>query len=104
MDSSFGQQHPQLDLSKLSDYEKRELQQSLTNEMQKAKIQECMSHEHPNHLQARLLVFLSPTSGGDRYFADFQLTFVSSISRTQPHRRLLEKVHDGKDLGRDFER
>ncbi len=49
MDPSFTQQQPQLDLSKLSDYDKRELQQSLTNEMQKAKIQECMSLYHPNH-------------------------------------------------------
>lgn len=39
MDPSLGQQ--QLDLSKLSESEKRELQQTLTNEMQKAKIQEC---------------------------------------------------------------
>ncbi|KAK0512855.1 hypothetical protein JMJ35_004872 [Cladonia borealis] len=32
----------QLDFSKLSDYEKRELQQNLQNEMQKAKIQESV--------------------------------------------------------------
>jgi hypothetical protein len=32
----------QADLSKLSEYDKRELQQNLQNEMQKAKIQECM--------------------------------------------------------------
>ena len=42
MDSSLGQQ-PQLDISKLSDYEKRELQQTLTNEMQRAKIQDSTS-------------------------------------------------------------
>lgn len=50
MDASFNQQQPQLDLSKLSDYDKRELQQSLTNEMQKAKIQECMSAARPKSL------------------------------------------------------
>lgn len=32
-----------LDLSKLSDYDKRDLQQQIGNEMQKAKIQECKS-------------------------------------------------------------
>lgn len=31
----------QVDIDKLSDSDKRELQQSLNNEMQKAKIQEC---------------------------------------------------------------
>lgn len=31
----------QLDISRLSDAEKRDLQQGLQNEMQKAKIQEC---------------------------------------------------------------
>ena len=41
---SFTPQQTQLDLSKLSDLEKRELQQSVQNEMQKAKIQDCLFH------------------------------------------------------------
>ena len=44
---SFNPQQTQLDLSKLSDFEKRELQQNLQNEMQKAKIQECMPLPFP---------------------------------------------------------
>lgn len=42
-------QQMQVDFDKLSDSDKRELQQSLNNEMQKAKIQECApvsSHFH----------------------------------------------------------
>ena len=37
------QQQAQLDFDKLSDNDKRDLQQSLNNEMQKSKIQECAS-------------------------------------------------------------
>lgn len=40
MDSSFGQPQQQINLDSLSAGEKQELQQSFSNEMQKAKIQE----------------------------------------------------------------
>ncbi|KAL2039159.1 hypothetical protein N7G274_008208 [Stereocaulon virgatum] len=39
---AFNSSQPQVDLSKLSEYDKRELQQNLQNEMQKAKIQESI--------------------------------------------------------------
>ncbi|KAG8532002.1 uncharacterized protein KY384_003638 [Bacidia gigantensis] len=40
MDSSFGQGSPQVDISQLSDFEKKELSQTLTHEFEKAKMQE----------------------------------------------------------------
>ncbi|KAL8951740.1 MAG: hypothetical protein Q9222_002319 [Ikaeria aurantiellina] len=43
MDTSSSLSQPNLDISKLSDYDKRDLQQQIGNEMQKAKIQECPS-------------------------------------------------------------
>ncbi len=56
MDSSSLSQ-PNFDLSKLSDYDKRDLQQQIGNEMQKAKIQECW---FPSlHFSQQPLSFLS---------------------------------------------
>ncbi len=43
MDSSPFDSGPQLDIGKLSDSDKRELQQVIQGETQKAKIQECRS-------------------------------------------------------------
>lgn len=40
--NSLGQQGPSIDASKLSDSDKRELQQFVSNEIQKNKIQDCM--------------------------------------------------------------
>ncbi len=57
---SFNQQIQAPDISKLSDYEKRELQQSLNNELQKAKIQECTLTTLPSPSSispARVLAF-----------------------------------------------
>jgi import inner membrane translocase subunit TIM8 len=43
MDSSSGFDASNLDLSKLSDKDKQELQQFIVNETQKARIQQCTS-------------------------------------------------------------
>lgn len=76
---AFNQQNQSADISKLSDYEKRELQQSLNNELQKAKIQECTCLGI-----ITLSVFLS----------DSRLTRRLLCSCPQPHRHLLEEMHD----------
>ena len=47
MDSSLFESSPQLDGSKLSDSDKRELQQFIQGETQKAKIQECTFRSTP---------------------------------------------------------
>ena len=53
MDTSILDSGPQLDASKLSDSDKRELNQFIQRETQKAKMQECMSH----HLLGSLDLF-----------------------------------------------
>ncbi len=59
MDSSPFDSGPQLDIGKLSESDKRELQQVIQGETQKAKIQECRSlHSHTSLLSLDLDRFL----------------------------------------------
>ena len=54
-------QQIQVDFDRLSDSDKRELQQTLNNEMQKAKIQECTSVQlGPVRFASNPTSFLSP--------------------------------------------
>lgn len=94
---SFNSQQTQLDLSKLSDFEKRELQQNLQNEMQKAKIQECMPlpfPPRPRLPKSSLHLRLSAS------FAKRSWILANSLcgfSCPQPNRHLLDEMHDEGD-------
>lgn len=102
----------QVDIDKLSDSDKRELQQSLNNEMQKAKIQECapvsffpfLSPSHralcfPEHLLNRPLHF-NPDSPHNPLTASAEaLTNPPHVySRARAHRHMLEEVCYGEHL------
>ncbi|KAI5201549.1 hypothetical protein E4T38_06029 [Aureobasidium subglaciale] len=50
-----------IDLSKMSDAEKQDLQQFVVNESQKARIQQCTSHPLPFDLFSHSLVSLPPS-------------------------------------------
>lgn len=102
------QQQAQADFHRLSDSDKRDLQQSINNEMQKAKIQECepvchstvtlctFSLSYPNCLlllsMPELKSLPQPTAPARVLTTD--LTF----SRPRTHRHLLEEVCYGEHL------
>lgn len=48
------QRQAQVDIDRLSDSDKRDLQQSINNEMQKAKIQECTRYIFPVPISSKL--------------------------------------------------
>lgn len=110
MDSSILDTGSQFDASKLSDTDKKELNQFIQAETQKAKIQEskfcritskspsCNTHMHS------LASFLSSSNLVSEATVLLLLQichllrFVDS-SRPQPNRHLLEEMHHRKDFG-----
>ena len=89
------QRQAQIDIDRLSDSDKRELQQSINNEMQKAKIQECT--------YARL--HFPPHPRSHPHFPSLFLPWLQSRSQTTPPMQeclltthLLPAVHELTDI------
>lgn len=103
-------QRLQVEFDKLSESDKLELQQSLSNEMQKAKIQECAPYPnlplfppipptlpispfpYPQHTYTHCLCRLWKK----------ELTPSLNSSRARAYRHMLEEVRDGGDIVEQF--
>jgi len=97
MDSSPFDSGPQLDIGKLSESDKRELQQVIQGETQKAKIQECrlILPIRLSFLSAEIASFSSTPR---THFPESLRADSYVHSRPQPHGHLLEKVHYREDI------
>lgn len=94
------QRQAQVDIDRLSDRDKRDLQQSINNEMQKAKIQECTARQFPLFSLAHSRVFDLPPPPPplpSLFLCPKALTNDPS-SRARTHRHLLDEVRHGGHL------
>lgn len=85
-------------VDKMSDSDKRELQQVIQAEGQKAKIQECRSFYRASSAQSTLCV--RPSFSATLRLRIFQFidANATTFSRAQPYRYMLEEVHHRENI------
>lgn len=106
MDQSTSSLDQNVDISKLSQKDKQELQQFIVNESQKARIQQCTTsptYTHANLNPSALIWLLSARAClgfGNQCVLRRGLLTICFCSRSQPNGYLLEEMRNGNDSKR----